>query len=43
MWSGSAECGMSEAEVDNYVDRLYETGINTLIVHLYGGVGKVYW
>ena len=43
MWSGSAECGMSEQEVDTYVDRLYETGINTLIVHLKGGDGTVYW
>ena len=43
MWSGSAECGMSEREVDDYVERLYETGINTLIVHLKGGDGTVYW
>jgi hypothetical protein len=43
MWSGSAECGMSKKEVDSYVDRLYETGINTLIVHLKGGDGTVYW
>jgi len=34
---------MSDAEVDQYVDRLYETGINTLIVHLKGGDGTVYW
>ena len=34
---------MTDSEVDNYVDRLYETGINTLIVHLKGGDGTVYW
>jgi hypothetical protein len=43
MWSGSAECGMSDSEVDRYVDKLYETGINTLFVHLKGGDGMVYW
>jgi len=34
---------MSDSEVDRYVDKLYETGINTLIVHLKGGDGTVYW
>src|SRR5688500_2823303 len=43
MWSGSAECGMSHSEVDSYVDRLYSAGINTLLVHLKGGDGTVYW
>jgi len=43
MWSGSAECGMSDADVDRYVDKLYETGINALIVHLKGGDGTIYW
>jgi hypothetical protein len=43
MWSGSAECGLSDAEVDRYVDKLYEAGVNTLIVHLKGGDGTVYW
>jgi hypothetical protein len=34
---------MTEGEVDQYVDKLHETGINTLIVHLKGGDGTVYW
>ncbi|MDQ2986325.1 MAG: family 10 glycosylhydrolase [Armatimonadota bacterium] len=43
MWSGSAECGMSDSEVDTFVDRSYNAGINTLLVHLKGGDGTVYW
>lgn len=34
---------MSDAEVDARVERLYEAGFDTLIVHLKGGDGTVYW
>lgn len=42
-WCSSAEAGRTRESVEEYVDRLYRAGINTLLVHLKGGDGLLYW
>lgn len=43
VWCGSSEAGKSLHEVEAYVDRMYQAGFNTILVHLKGGDGLLHW
>lgn len=43
VWCGPADCGTDRESVCRFLDRLKETGINAIFMHLKGGDGKLYW
>lgn len=43
VWCGSSEAGRTEAEVEAYIERMHQAGINAIFVHLKGGDGLLYW
>ncbi len=43
VWCGSHEAGMTRQSVEAYVDRMHRANIDTIVVHLKGGDGLLYW
>lgn len=43
IWCGSSDFGRTRQSVQERVDLLFEAGFNTLLVHVKGGDGVIYW
>jgi len=43
VWCGHQEAGMTRKSVAEYVERMYEANLNTIVVHLKGGGGDLFW